>query len=136
MSLLSWGEKHWGQDFSKIRPTTITKSEFDNVFYKVWTKQEDKFLAQFQEKLINKQVVGNIQEFFESCSEKFDYQHTVFIENITLDGKWWDSFKQELYQESIKFQRFSLNKQQVEFHKLQNVIFYLTNMFIILKMFN
>ena len=82
MSLLSWGEKHWGQDFSKIRPTTITKSEFDNVFYKVWTKQEDKFLAQFQEKLIKKQVVGNIQEFFESCSEKFGYQHPVFIENI------------------------------------------------------
>jgi exonuclease III len=119
MSLLSWGEKNWGQDFKKIRPATIANPDFEQVFHAIWTKQEDNFLKQFQEKLRHRETVGDIQEFFEACSNKFDYKHPFFIENLTLDGKWWDSFKNELHQEALKFQRFSLHKRQQEFHELQ-----------------
>ena len=56
MSLLSWGEKNWGQDFKKIRPATIANPDFEQVFHAIWTKQEDNFLKQFQEIFVRGQL--------------------------------------------------------------------------------
>ena len=124
MTSLSWGIKTWGNDFIRIRPSTITDENFaSQVFDRVWMLQKQNFISQFQHKLRNGSLEGNLEDFLASCTTGFNYQHPVFIANLELDGNWWDSFKNEIFKEALKFQRIALSLKQREFNDLQTHCF-------------
>ena len=113
----------WGKDFRKIRSSTIKLPKYSDVFYKVWNECMLKFHQEIYSKLLNKTFIGDmgtaalIWERDKSCT------HPIFLDNLTLDGEWWDNFKTRLFHESWKFQKLNHDENINEFHRLQKQFF-------------
>ena len=113
----------WGKDFKKIRSGTIKLPGYSEIFDKVWKECMLKFHQEIYFKLQNKTFEGDlgtaalIWERDKSCT------HPMFLNNLTLDGKWWDWFKSRIFCESWKFQKLCHDENLHEFHRLQKQFF-------------
>ena len=107
-----------GKDFRKIRPTTISSSGYDQVFNSVWNRSIQYFRNEIFNKITTHTFVGDINEAI-NADNTINYCSSVILENLTLGPDWWDTFKKEILEESIVFQRKNISRKQNEFHDLQ-----------------
>ena len=122
---VKFGENVFGKDFQKIRPSTISADGYDAVFYHVWNRSLLYFRNELKEKLQMGTFSGNPVAFLNATGDGFDYTNEIILDNLTLGPEWWDTFKREILECSLVFQRknFSLKKQnfqslQREFYRL------------------
>ena len=116
---VKFGENVFGRDFRKIRPTTISAEGYDFVFSYVWNRSLAYFRNELKHKLESGTFIGNLDCFLNSSEGGFDYTHETILNNLSLGPDWWDTFKEEILEFSLKFQRHNLSSKKDQFHALQ-----------------
>ena len=66
--------------------------------------------------------VGDLTEAINS-DNTINFSSPVILDNLTLGPDWWDTFKVELVEASLVFQRKNISNKQYQFHKLQRDFF-------------
>ena len=108
-----------GKDFRKIRPSTIAADGYDKIFQLVWNRSLEYFRNEIKAKLENGTFEGDPREILDSSTQAFNYSHPIFLNNLTLGPDWWDTFKMEILEASLEFQRKNLSEKKHLFHCLQ-----------------
>ena len=115
-----------GKDFRKIRPTTIQAEGYNKVFNSVWEKSIQYFRNEIFHKIRNQTFVGDLREAI-TAENTINYCSDVILNNLTLGPEWWDTFKSDILEASMKFQRKNISSKQYEFHHLQQRFFCLSH---------
>lgn len=121
----AFGPSTMGKDFQKIRPSTIASEGYDDVFQSVWNRSIQYFRNEIFHKVQNHTFVGDLNAALNS-EDTIDYSHEVILNNLTLGPDWWDTFKAELLEKSMLYQRRNISSKQHEFHKLQGLFYKLS----------
>ena len=100
------GSKLIGNDFKKIRPGTVSLEDFSEGFTSFWAGEQTVFCNEFVDKIDTGAFVGSMQEAAaELTGDQSDFSKPIFLNNISIDGKWWDSVKKSIFKLGRKVQR-------------------------------
>ena len=98
------GENLIGNDFKKIKPGTISHEKFVKGFSNLWEGVKESFLNQIKQKIIHGNFVGSLKELLSELQGDCDFSKPIILQNLKIDGEWWDSFKVSIFKLGRKVQ--------------------------------
>ena len=85
-----------GNDFIKIKPHVVTSEQFTDNFKDFWWEQERVFYNTIINKIRDGTFNGCLGEAVTLIEQGMGLKDKVFLDNLKIDGKWWDKFKKRV----------------------------------------
>ena len=118
------GENLIGNDFKKIKPSTITHEKFVEGFQILWEGVKQNFLNQIIDKIDSRTFNGSFVEALTELKGDCDFSKPILLKNLKIDGEWWDNFKLKVFKLGRKVQTANRIKKISEYRgKLQEYLF-------------
>ena len=113
------GDAVIGRDVSYIKPFVYGEQEFieglDSLIEEETSNLKEGLIKRWE----NGNILGDRLKILEEIEEGGDITKGLLLENLQLDGFWWDKFKGRIHRMAVKIQRQARETDAAEYMSIQ-----------------
>ena len=113
------GKQLIGRDVISIKPYVYEEPEFNIEFEKFMGNETIRLKEKLYNNFENKIFVGSIEQIKNEILEGADITKGLLLENLDLDGEWWEYFKKRVKSIALRIQRKTRALDSFEYMGLQ-----------------
>ena len=121
---INCGEKSMGRELFSIKPFVFSEREFSDGFNKLVEDEKCNLDKRLKENFRKGNIIGDILAIQEEVHSGADITKGLLLENLHLDGEWWEGFKNRIRSLAIRVQKNCRSRDTYEYSLLQRELSY------------
>ena len=116
---INCGEKSMGRGVFCIKPFVYAERDFEEGFTQLMEQEHERLDERLKNNWKYGRIIGNVRDIERELEDGGDITKGLLLENLQLDGAWWEGFKNRVRSIAIRVQKNCREQDAYEYGLLQ-----------------